>query len=274
MKKILFTIVKILLFFVGWAVLAGLIPVPELSNAAVWRFLAELIPFLVIVIFTLVFWLLEKKRIKLHIYSSLIKNIIIGIITGIIWIGTATGILMLLGTMKITAYKPVPMLWLWMISVFINAAMQELLVRGYLYQLLKTDFNIIVATAVTTAIFTFLHGGAFEAGLIPVLNVLTMSLFMTTVLEYTQSLLAPSIIHFVWNFVGAIILGGVQLADDYPHLCITEFTGNIILSGGEPKIEGRIITLILNILLIIVFALLIRKKNAKTKLTNTPTENI
>ena len=55
--------------------------VPELSNGAVWRFF-ELIPF-VDCHFYISILVLEKKRIKLHIYSSL-KNIIIGIITGII----------------------------------------------------------------------------------------------------------------------------------------------------------------------------------------------
>ncbi len=37
--------VKIIAFFVGWAVLVGLIPSPNSSNGAVWRFWAELIPY-------------------------------------------------------------------------------------------------------------------------------------------------------------------------------------------------------------------------------------
>ena len=53
---------------------------------------------------------------------------------------------------------------------------------------------------------------------------------MTIVLEYTQSLIAPIIMHFIWNAVGAIILGGVSLADDYPYLFSTEFIELIILS--------------------------------------------
>ena len=138
--------------------------------------------------------------------------------------------------------------------------MQELLVRGYLYQMLKTNYNVFVATIITTALFTFMHGGAFEAGIIPVMNVLTMSLLMTIVLEYTQSLIAPIMMHFIWNCVGAIILGGVSLADDYPNLFVTEFTGNVLLSGGTPKMEGSIVVLILNIVLILGFAFLLKKR--------------
>ena len=113
--------------------------------------------------------------------------------------------------------------------------MQELLVRGYLYQMLKQKHNIVAATIVTTALFTALHGGAFEVGIIPVLNVLTMSLLMTAVLEYSGSIVAPTIMHFLWNGIGALVLGGVSLADDYPNILITTFTGNEILSGGVCK---------------------------------------
>ena len=158
------------------------------------------------------------------------------------------------------------MLWLWILSAFINTIMQELLVRGYLYQMIKAKHNIIAATIISTALFTFMHGGAFEAGIIPVLNVLTMSLLMTIVLEYTHTLLTPILMHFLWNSVGAIILGGVSLAEDYPHLFNTTFSGNALLSGGIYKMEGSIIISFVNIALICFFVVLLikRKKTAKS----------
>lgn len=106
-----------------------------------------------------------------------------------------------------------------------------------------------------------LYGGAFEAGTLPVLNVLTMSLFMTTVLEYTNSLIAPIIVHFLWNSVGAIILGGVSLAEDYPHLFNMTFGGNQLLSGGIYKIEGSVVVFVLNVIMIIGFIMAKKKKN-------------
>ena len=139
--------------------------------------------------------------------------------------------------------------------------MQELLVRGYLYQMIKSSYNIIAATIVTTLLFTFMYGGAFEAGVIPVLNVISMSVLMTVVLEYTHSLLMPIIMHFIWNCIGAIILGGVSLAEDHPHLLDIEFTGNILITGGVPKIEGSIVVLLVNVILSVVFLILLKKKN-------------
>lgn len=265
-KKLLITIGKSLLFFIGWALLASFLPIPDSSDGAVWRFWAELIPLLSIVVMTVLFWFIEKKKIPLNIVSSPMKSLTVGIIAGIVWLGAAVAILIFTGTMTVVGHNSISMLWLWIISVFLNTIMQEMLVRGYLYQLIKANYNAIAAAVVTTALFTLMHGGAFEAGIIPVLNIVTMSLLMTAVLEYTHSLTAPIIMHFIWNCVGTVILGGVSLADDYPNLCVTEFTGNALLSGGEFKIEGSIVVLLLNTALALVFLFLAKKTS------NNPTE--
>ena len=173
MKKLMLTILKITIFFIGWAVISSIIEIPS-DNPAVWRFFAELIPMLVIVVFSAVFWLLEKKEIKIPIMDNIGKGTLIGTITGVIWIGVAAGLLLLLKQLNFTAKNEISMLWLWIISAFINVVMQELLVRGYIYQLLKKRYNLLVAVIVTTALFTFMHGGAFEAGVIPVINVINM----------------------------------------------------------------------------------------------------
>ncbi len=61
MKKLLFTIGKCLLFFMGCAIIVGLIPVPNELNPPLWRFVAELIPLLGIIFFTVIFYFVEKK---------------------------------------------------------------------------------------------------------------------------------------------------------------------------------------------------------------------
>ena len=130
--------------------------------------------------------------------------------------------------------------------------MQELLVRRYLYQLWEQKYSILSATFVTTILFVLIHGGAFEAGIIAILNVITMSIFITLLLEYTGTIVAPIIAHFIWNTVGAIILGGVSLASDYPTLLNLKFEGNLLLTGGTYKIEGSIVVLVINFILILV----------------------
>ena len=188
------------------------------------------------------------------------RGILLGIVTGLLWLAIPTLIMYITKCLHFDGMNEVKLFPVWMLAAFLNVIMQELLVRGYLYQMLKQKHNMVAAIIVTTALFTACHGGAFEAGIIPVVNVITMSLLMTAVLEYSESLVAPIIMHFLWNGIGALILGGVSLADDYPSLFATSFSGNEILSGGACKIEGSIVVLVVNIALIAIFVSLNRKK--------------
>lgn len=222
----------------------------DLSEPAIWRLWAEIMPLLAIVFFTLIFWLIEKKNVKLHLTDNPNNGALLGIVMGVLWLAIPTLLMYIIKSLHFDGMNEVKLFPVWMLAAFLNVIMQELLVRGYLYQMLKQKHNIVAAIIVTTALFTACHGGAFEAGILPVVNVITMSLFMTAVLEYSGSLVAPIIMHFLWNGIGALILSGVSLADDYPSLLITSFSGNEILSGGACKIEGSIFVLIVNIGLI------------------------
>ncbi len=135
--------------------------------------------------------------------------------------------------------------------------------RGYIYQLLKTNCNLPVAVVVSTALFTLMHGGAFEAGLLPVANVVSMCLFTT--------LLAPIMAHAVWNIVGGVILGGVSLADDYPSFFNMTPSANALLSGGSCKIEGSVVVLVLNVVLMLVFAIAARRATTMRQATQAET---
>lgn len=268
MKKLAAVAAKAFFFFIGWALLVGFLPIPEKENPAVWRFYAELIPFLCITGISILFWLAERRNKNASSLSSImhipVKNCLMAMAAGVLWLSVSFLILTGIGVVEIGGYHAVPLLWLWLLSAFINTAMQELLVRGYLYQMIKSNYNVIAAAVVSSSLFTLLHGGAFEAGIIPVLNVLTMSLLMTIVLEYTRSLLAPIIMHFIWNGVGAVILGGVSLADDYPHLFTARFGGHPLLSGGSCMLEGSIIVLFMNLIFIFLFGILMTKRHKQT----------
>lgn len=252
MKKAILTISKVIIFFIVWAVLSIVIDIP-VDNPATWRFIAELIPLVVIIILTWFFIKIEKQELKIPINNNPLKGLLIGIFVGALWIGVSAGLLILTRHLSIIEIKNVPVLWIWIISAFINVVMQELLVRGYIYQLIKKEYNLSVAIIVTTILFALLHGGAFEAGIIPVLNVITMCLFTTFLYEAEGTILAPTMSHALWNIIGGLILGGVRLADDYPSLITMTPSKNQILSGGDCMIEGSVVVLIINIILMLIF---------------------
>ena len=228
--------------------LSGIIDIPS-GNPVTWRLLAEMIPFAVIVGFTIIFLALEKGEVKIPVIKNCGKGFLVGTTFGILWIGVSAGFLFLSHHLNVVEKNNVQQIWIWIFAAFINVVMQELLVRGYIYQLLKVQYNLIVAIVVTTAIFTFLHGGAFEAGIIPVVNIITMSLFVTALYESERTIVAPIMAHAIWNIVGAIILGGVSLADDYPSIYNLTTSGNVLVSGGEYMVEASLVVTLLNILL-------------------------
>lgn len=156
---------------------------------------------------SVIFYFIEGKNIDITPMNSPFKSIILGIFTSSLWLGVVILTLFATNTISFVGKNSISYLSIWAISCFLNVIMQEVLVRGYIYQLLKRNYSIFVSTIVTTTLFLFCHGGAIEAGIIPILNIVTMSIFMTLALEYTQSIITPIIIHFVWNFIGGIIFG-------------------------------------------------------------------
>ncbi|WP_440896659.1 CPBP family intramembrane glutamic endopeptidase [Amphibacillus sp. Q70] len=266
MKKFISTLLKTVAFFIGWAVLISFTPDIPTNNQALLRLWWEFSPLALIILFSIIFVLvIEKGNIRIPLVSNLIKNSLIGVAIGILWLGSVVIVLVITKAMSIQGQNNIDYIWIWILASLLNVAMQELLMRGYLYQLWKHKYNVIVATLLTTGLFTAMHGGAFEAGIIPVLNVVSMSIFITLLLEYTGTIIAPIMAHFIWNTIGAIILGGVSLADDYPKLFNSTFQGNSLISGGTYKIEGSVIVLVANLILIIILFIL-NKRRSRSKL--------
>lgn len=263
MKQNLITFTKAFLFFIIWALIVGFAPILENLSPVMWRLTAEIPPLIGVVLVTICFLRFEKKTIQLNFKQDLLKNLFLGIASGTVWLGVTSILFLLFRIMKFIDINQVEMVWIWILSAFLNVIMQELLVRGYLYQMIKKEHSLLVAVVSTTLLFTCLHGGAISAGIIPTLNVVTMSLFMSLLLEYTQSLVAPIIAHAFWNIVGCIFFGAVSLAEDYPSLFHMEFSGSPILSGGEFMFEGSAIVLVVNLALCLVFFKLNQRKEKK-----------
>ncbi|MEE1256139.1 MAG: type II CAAX endopeptidase family protein [Lachnospiraceae bacterium] len=272
MRKTAEIVIKVFSFFMMWLIGVSVMPIPDMDRSVIWRFFAELQPLLIMGLVTILFLLIEEKKLKLGLIEKWSRGMRIGSVIGIIWILISIFVMYIFGIIKFEGSNDISLVWLWFIAAFLNVMMQELLVRGYLYQFLKQKSNMLTATIVTTGIFTMLHGGAVEAGIIPVLNVLTMSVFMTVLLEWTTSIWAPIMAHYLWNAVGSLVFNVVLLADDYPHIFTAVFLGNDIISGGVCRIEGSIWVLIVNSIFCVLIGFLSaieRKRTVKRHFTDT-----
>lgn len=263
MKKAIITTGKILAFFLLWVLSFSFIQIPT-SDPAIWRLEAEVIPFLPLIPLSFIFWLIEKKNLQIIPCKRPLFTFLSSVITGALWVGFPLFILHISKNLFFDGVNTVPFLEVWIIACIFNVIMQELLVRGYIYQLLKKNYNVVTAILFSTTIFTLLHLPNFQYGLIPLFNVITMSLFMSLALEYTGSFLAPVLLHSIWNCICGVILGTISLASDYPHLLNFSISGNPLLSGGVLQFEGSMIVLLVNVIFCVMLLLLLRKKRLKS----------
>jgi membrane protease YdiL (CAAX protease family) len=249
---------KALGFLLSWGLTMSVIVIPSVrepaflkGRAAYKRLWLEIIPLACILAVTVFFTVvLEKKSVSVPMIGKSAMNIPIGVALGCVWLGLPVLFLAITGHFKTGEKSPVPFFAVWALASLINAAMQEYLVRGYLFSLLQKEYNLIVAIIVTTVLFTAMHGGAFKSGIIAILNIVTMSVSMSLLLVYTKGLIAPIVAHFIWNSAGGPVLGVVSLASDYPNIYNSTLSGNTLISGGKAKLEGSAVVLFVNLLFI------------------------
>ena len=203
---------------------------------------------------------IDKKKITVTITKRPIRDTALGLVFGIGWISSVVLILISLDALTFDSSSHVSALPIWGLALFLNAAMQELLVRGYLFSMVRHTYNSTVAVIVTTVLFVALHGGAFGVSVVAVFNVLTMSLFVSLLLLWTEGLWASIVAHYIWNMVAGIIMNGVVLAADYPSILQVSLHGTPLLTGDSAKIEGSIVTLGINLTLVAITVFMLRRK--------------
>lgn len=273
MKSHVLTIGKAIGFFAMWLATTAVFTIPAIDepaflsgNPALLRLWWELIPLLGVLLCTGMFiYIIEKRKITVSLFRNCGKSLVLGIILGILWLGSSVLVLYIIGVFNFGSRNETSYMPIWFLAVLLNVIMQNYLVRGYLFSLFSSKYNTAVATAITTILFTAMHGGAFEAGIIAVLNVITMSVFVSLLLIYTESLLAPIIVHFIWNAAGCFVFDGVSLAGDYPSIWSSVLSGSDLLTGGFAKIEGSIVVLFINAVLIAFTAFFIKRRHNTMK---------
>jgi len=266
-KKALGTFVKFLLFFLVWSSGISLVfsvyekPPVIAHNDAMLRLYWEAAPLAMVVVCTVLAAYIDKKKITVTITKRPLRDTVLGLVFGIGWISSVVLILISLGGLTFDSSSRVSALPIWSLALFLNAAMQELLIRGYLFSMVRRAYNSTVAVIATTVLFLALHGGAFEVGLVAVLNVLTMSIFVSLLLLWTEGLWAPIVAHYIWNMVAGVVVNGIMLADDYPSMIQVSLHGASLLTGNAAKIEGSIVTLGINLILVGVTLFMLRRKH-------------
>lgn len=170
------------------------------------------------------------------------RKISIGLALGAVGIGVPSALLLLsreLGVRTAPGGSWISAAAFDVVFFLLAAAMEELVVRGYLFSLIRRRWGWKSAVLTTSLLFGALHlfnpGADFES----MLNVTLAGIFLAIVLLATKSLYAAIAAHFAWNWTMAAIFHTVVSGASIPAPNYTTVdNGPDWLTGGQWGPEG------------------------------------
>lgn len=232
------------------------------NDPSILRLVNEVIPLAAVLAATFVSQLVFcKLGVKMSVSKHGISDVMMGLVIGGIWFGGCLVIPMAFGTVSFGATTVPNNLTVWITACVLNAAFQECLIRGYGFSIMEHGSNTLIATIFTTVIFVVMHPGAFLDGPVAVLDIAVASILLTFLRLLTGGMLAPIAAHAVWNVMGGIGFGIVQLADDYPHIVDTTLSETGLFAGGSMGLEGSVASLAVGLVVVVFLGVLLRRHN-------------
>ncbi len=265
MKNLIVNIYKTLFFFDLAIIVAYYIPEIKTENTAVLNLWREGVFLAVTILFTAFFLkFVEHGKLRVFNLKNKLRHYSIGLLTAVIPLGVTVLILWLFKAFTFSGMNQTGSIVLWLLAILFNAAATELLLRGYLYRLYRKFYSLPTVTVVITLLFISLNIDMFSKGVIYTLNMLLMNILLCLTAEYSYSLLAPVTAHFIYNAASSFVLGSFSLSDEYPALFNTASAVNKYFSGGDLKLEGSAVMLLMNIALCAFFIVRLKKRQKQS----------
>jgi uncharacterized protein len=250
-----FVIWRSIIFFLLWGIFYAVFIVPFNSSLKAIELVQPIVPKLFYdstgaLTVCLAAWLMVRFIDKRSFTSlgilprNAFRDMGLGIILGILWLAVSLGIAWAAGFVSMQAAS-ISYSWLFGIgfSVLFNAFAQEVLVRSYLYQTIRSRSNPAWAIFLTSMLFSVLHIGAFKGALLPAVNVFGAGILFALVYQFTGNVWMPTGIHFAWNYLMDPVLGlGVSAQNPWgTHWHLAEINGPELWIGGSFGLEGGLI---------------------------------
>jgi uncharacterized protein len=271
LKAISIIIGKVFVFILIWA--GGLACISAFDKTIATfdqrlsTFIFEFFPLVFILIPSFLLWkFLDKRPISELGFrlNNCLSDTSKGLLFGVVWLGICIISLFIFADVKTNIHLSlsVSTLVLYFFFLAFNAAMQELLVRGYIFQIIKNEYGQYVALIVSSLLFLGLHPGAIGAGFMASFNVFSAGIIFGLALMLSNNLWLPIGIHAAWNYLCSVIFG-VSKIGIYPSMEWLSVTGSKFITGGVKSIEIGFIVTIANVLLMTYFAIQLSRRKEK-----------
>ena len=213
---------------------------------------------LVIISYTYLFKFYEKRKITEFSKKSIIKNLSIGIVLGVILQSLTILVIYLKGGYSVISINPILFIIPPLTMGITSAIIEETLFRGIIFRIPEEKLGSYISLLISALIFGALHisnpnsslsagtGLAIQAGLL-----------LGAAYIYSRNLWFPIAIHFAWNFTQSAIFGANVSGNAISKTLITSkiegaewFTGGQF--GPEGSIQATIFCLIATIVLLVL----------------------
>ena len=223
--------------------------------------------------------LFQKKNPSELGFTKNIGSYFIGILAGTVLLAVCVVPVVLTGSIKFNGiFENIDTgMVLSMIPCFIfQGAMEEVLCRGVVQQLLTKNVSVPVAFAVSAVLFTIPHLGNMDGAspaikVIGVVNLVLMSVVFSALAHRFKNIWVTCGFHSVWNYILYTVMGLNLSGKDEIVASIFDMStvGDNVLNGGSYGIEAGIVTTVVLAVtvLILVSAIIIstRKKQGTSR---------
>lgn len=125
---------------------------------------------------------------------------------------------------------------------FIAAAMEEVMMRGYILNRLMAVIPRYWALAFSSLLFAVMHTGNPGIGVLPMVNLFLAGLMLGASYIYTRNLWFPISLHLFWNWLQGPVLGfKVSGTDNLQSVLTLELHGHELITGGDFGFEGSLL---------------------------------
>jgi membrane protease YdiL (CAAX protease family) len=197
--------------------------------------------------------------------NNALKYFSSGFILGFLFISLLIAIFVLLGLVKelkfntLLIYSSIPYLFLFLFGFVIHGSTEEILFRGWLFQLIGKKYKPWIGILVTSLLFSALHCANSGISFLAILNLVLYSILLATIVLYDKNIWRVCGWHAAFNWTlncfWVINIGSDEGSISFFNIKIE---GSDILSGGMAGPEGSIITTMLFFIILPIFLFIIK----------------
>lgn len=218
---------------------------------------------LVIISYTYLFKLYEKREITEFSKKGIIVNLLVGVILGVILQSLTILVIYLKGGYSILAINPilfvVPPLTLGITSAII----EEIIFRGVIFRIPEEKLGSYISLLISALIFGAIHISNPNSSLGSGTGlVIQAGLLLGVAYIYARNLWFPIAIHFAWNFTQSAIFGASVSGNTISKtLIVSRVEGANWFTGGQFGPEGSVQATIFCFIATVILLVLSHKKN-------------